>query len=359
MSPNSLNGPDHELLNKLLSIRREGMSGKSPAVERYQQELALFYNADHAIAVSSGGAAVTVSCSVLQLQPGDTVIVPPSAPICTVHAIQFAGAEPIFCDTRSDSFGLDPQSVMEAVLPSTKAIFEVPMYCYPTEIHQMSMVARKLKLPFILDAAHSHHTRLNGRWLSEYADIACFSTHSSKLMPTGEGGFILTNRRDFAETMLGYRQFGDFDGVRFGLNFKMSGLQATVGSAALRDLPADVVERQSVRRQILSRLRNLNLRELPIPRGGEVPGYYLVLQELNGEGRALCNYQVQHGIPSEIAKYDSKCLYECESLREYRSSCLNAEALLASITTVPIPKSHDTLTVDGIVDALNSYRPKS
>lgn len=345
------------LLSDLLTACDEGMSGKSPAVERYQQNLKRFYNAKHAIAVSSGGAAVTVGCSALQLQPGDTVIVSPSAPICTIDGLRFAGVEPIFCDTKANSFGLDPQAVAEAVQPSTKAIIEVPMYCYPTDIIPVTEVARELGLPLILDAAHSHHVKLQGHWIWDYADIACFSTHSSKLMSTGEGGFVLTNHDKLAEEMFAYRQFGNFDGIRFGLNFKMSGLQAVVGSAALSELPSDVAERQDVRREIITRLENPNLRELTIPPKGETPGYFLVLQEVNENGPAIRNYQLQHSIPSEIAKYDSKCLYEYEILSRYRRSCPNAEALLASITTVPIPKSNDSLTVTRIVDILNAYAP--
>lgn len=352
------NARSERLLSDCLGACSTGLSGKSNAVTDYEKRLATEYHIRHAIATSSGGAAVSIACNTLNLQPGDSIIVPPTAPICTIHAMQFAGAEPRFCDTKTDSFGLDPEDVLKAFDGHTRAIIEVPMFGYPTDCSDLADVAQQLGIPLIIDAAHAHQVKLNGKWIHQFAGISCFSTHSTKYLSTGEGGFVLTNHDSYAEVMQSYRQFGNFDGKSMGVNFKISGLQAVIGAAALDDLPREVSRRKSNRQQILSRLQNDHLRELPITKGGESSGYYCLVQAINGDATQLKSHQLKHGIPSEIAKYNSKCLYHYSGLAQYRASCPRAEDLLRSLTTIPLDYDAGMFELSDVVDMLNSFRPR-
>ncbi|WP_249384095.1 DegT/DnrJ/EryC1/StrS family aminotransferase [Chitinivorax sp. B] len=334
-----------------------GLTGTSPVVDRYEEHLKLQYNTAYALAVSSGAAAVGVALKALDWKPGDEVIVAPSSPICTIFPLLMHGLRPIFCDVTPNSFGLAPEEVVAALTPRTKAIIEVPMWGYPTRTDRLQVLAASHGLPLILDLAHSHMVKLNGHWLAQYGDIACFSTHEGKLMSTGEGGFVLSHRAEHDARMRAYTRFGNLDGQTFGVNFKLNGLHAAVGIARLEALERQVTIRQRNRNAILSRLHNPHVRELPIPCCGTVSGYALLLQTIASDGRQFVEHLVSHGIPSDIHKYDNQPLYNYPVLADYRRDCPHVAALLRSLTTIPLHPDLSPEDLAHIVKVINAYEP--
>ncbi|PTL84524.1 DegT/DnrJ/EryC1/StrS aminotransferase family protein [Vitiosangium sp. GDMCC 1.1324] len=345
--------PDDE--RYLRQALETGLTGTSSIVERYERKLAERYGMRHVLAVSSGAAAVTVALDGITWEPGDEIIVPPTCPICTVLPILSRGLKPVFCDVRPHNFGLDPDDLARVISPRTRGIIEVPMWGYPSRADELREIARAHGLPLILDLAHCHMTRLNGRWLAEYGDIACFSTHEGKFMSTGEGGFVMTNDADRDAKMRAYTRFGNLDGIHFGLNYKLGGLQAAVGLARLEALDRHVETRARNRQYILERLQNPHVRELPICEGGVVNGYALLLQVVRGDGRRFVEHLHTHGVPSDIKKYDNRPLYEYPLLAAYQRDCKNSAALLRSLTTVPLHSDLSLEDLQHIISTVNAY----
>ncbi len=336
-----------------------GLTGTSPVVDLYERLLSARYDMTHALAVSSGAAALTVALSSLDGAESGDVILPPSCPICTVFPVQSRGLRPVFCDVLPNSFGLDAEKVAAAITRDTRAIIEVPMWGYPTRVDRLQAAAASRGIPLILDLAHSHMVTLHGHPLAHYGDIACFSTHESKFLSTGEGGFVLTRDPIRDAKMRGYSRFGSLDGQACGLNYKLGGLQAAIGAARLGSMDQLVAAGQDHREDTLRRLHNPHVCELPIVEGGTVSGYAMLLQTVDSDGRRFVQHLEQNGIPSDISKYDNRPLYEYPILAAYRSSCPNATTLLRSLTTIPL---HQDLTDDDlthIVNTINAYKPGS
>jgi perosamine synthetase len=336
---------------------RTGLSGTSPIVADFEATVGRHYEIDHVIAVSSGAAAVTVALCAIAAPRSSEIVVSPTCPICTVLPMLERGLVPVFCDVRKDSFGLCPETLERLISPQTRAIFEVPMWGYPIPLDDTRRIANRHGVPLVLDLAHAHQTQLRGRYLAAYADIACFSTHEGKYISTGEGGFVTTASATLASRARAYTRYGDMDGTSVGINLKLGGLQAALGVARFPLLNEQREKRLENRATLLKRLDNAQLRELPVAQGGVPSGYALLLQTIGHDGRNLVRYQVQGGVPSDIAKYDNRPLYEYELLAPYRRECPNSAALLRSLTTVPIHHEIDAATLSWISAVLNNYQP--
>jgi DegT/DnrJ/EryC1/StrS aminotransferase family len=136
----------------------------------------------------------------------------------------------VFVDTRAHGFGADPASVRAALTPRTKAIIDIPMWGYHTEVDELHALTQAAGIKLVLDLTHSHGTTLHGRPLSHYdGDVSCFSTHERKPLATGEGGFILTGDDELAQRCRDYSRFGNLNGKDFGLNYKLAALPAALG----------------------------------------------------------------------------------------------------------------------------------
>ena len=335
-----------------------GLSGTSEICMRYEQALAAWFGAKHAVTLSSGSSAVMTALAAFDLQPGDEVMLTPTAPLCTVYPLLALRLVPVFCDTEPSSFSIDLQAAERAITDRTRAIIDIPMWGYPVPADAVASFASRHGIRFLLDLAHGHGVELHGRPLSSFGEIGTFSTHASKILSTGEGGFLLTEDPALAEAACLYSRFGYLNGSDFGMNHKLGGLQAALGVSRLQRLHADIATRRRNVAHLSRALENVHLAPFPVCEGGESNGFTFIVSSRNGDGQGLVEHMEGHGVPSDIRKYRCRALYESPLLAPYARSCPNAEHTLGSITTIPVhPDIGDTDTAR-IVEALNSYRPR-
>ncbi|WP_163779997.1 DegT/DnrJ/EryC1/StrS family aminotransferase [Myxococcus vastator] len=351
--PPSFHQRDASDATYLSAFLHRDLSGTGDVVLAYEAALRSWFGAAAAVSVSSGSAAVMVALGALGLRPGDEVVVPPTAPLCTVYPILAMGGVPVFCDTREDGFGLDLDDLESVVGPRTRAIIEVPMWGYPTPLIPLRAFADDLRLPLVLDLAHGHGIRLSGRPLWTYGHLATFSTHESKFLSTGEGGFILTDDADLAKAARRFSRRGGLNGRHLGLSLTLCGLQAALGLRRLRLLNEHLRVRGQNARHILKQLTQPQLQELPVTSGGEPNYYFLVLRHRGGSAHDLIEQLAAQGIPSDIRRYRCRPLYEFPILSAYRHPCENARRLLGSMTTIPVHPSLTTTELDRIAAAIN------
>lgn len=331
------------------------ISGGSDVIAEYEAELARAFGAPQAIAVSSGGAALIAALYAAGVRPGDEVVLTPTGPLCTVYPIMFLGATPVFCDTNADDFGIDLEDLARVVTPKTRAVIDVPMWGYPTPVDRLRDATRALELALVLDLAHSHGARLAGRDLSAYGDLACYSTHERKILSTGEGGFILTGDERLAGVVRSYIKFGNLNGRDFGLNWKLSGVQAALGKSRLAHLEDLLARRRAIAGKIASGIRRAGVRAYEFPPTG-VPSYYFMLLRLSlDDNRAFIDHLDAKGIPSDIKRYGCKTLYQFPALQPFARRCEHAEALLGSVTTLPVHPAISEAQIEHMVAAINAY----
>jgi perosamine synthetase len=337
----------------LVAALDESISGTSRLVTAYEAATAAEFGARHAIAVSSGSAAVIAALAGLDLPRGGEVIVSPLAPLCTVYPILSLGLVPVFCDTNPADFGLSLTDLPRVLSPRTTAVLDVPMWGYPIPSDRVRQVCDRHGLPLVLDLAHGHRIRLHGSDLWTRGRIATFSTHEGKILSTGEGGMVLTDDAQLAAAVRAYTRFGNLDGATFGINLKLSGLQAALGERRMIAFGRDLDERCRKAALFLQRLDSPVVRPWPVCDGG-TPNYYAILVEVLGRApRRIIETIGAAGVPSDKLKYPCQVLYRFEILERYARPCRNAEALIERLSTVPVHPDLDDATMVEMAEIIN------
>ncbi len=176
---------------------RSGWLTTGPRAEELERRFAEYAGAKHALAVSSGTAAMHLALVALGIGPGDEVITTPITWPATANVIVHTGATPVFADVRADTLNIDPERVAELVTERTKAIMPVHLYGQPADLDPI----HALGLPVVEDAAHAAESEYRGRKIGGLSDATCFSLYATKSIAAGEGGIVTTNRDDLAESV--------------------------------------------------------------------------------------------------------------------------------------------------------------
>ena len=174
---------------------RSGWLTTGPQAAELERRFAEYVEAEHALAVASGTAALHLSILAVGVQPGDEVITTPITWPATANVIVHAGARPVFADVRETDLNIDPGQVAELVNEKTKAIVPVHLAGQPADLERLWA----LGLPVVEDAAHAAESAYRGRKIGGLSDATCFSLYATKNITAGEGGIVTTNRDDVAE----------------------------------------------------------------------------------------------------------------------------------------------------------------
>jgi perosamine synthetase len=231
-----------------------------------------FIGARHVNCVSNGTAALHLALVALGIGPGDEVIVPTLTYVASANAIKYVGASPIFCDSDRKTWQLDLQDMESRITARTKAIMAVHLYGQPAPMVELMAIAKTHRLAVIEDAAEGLGSRIGDRHVGTYGDISTFSFFSNKVITTGEGGLVVTQREDLhREVSLLKGQYASpskrYWHDKVGYNYRMTNVQAAIGFGQLADL--EWVLR--AKRNIAAAYR-WKLAGLPVTCHEEVPG---------------------------------------------------------------------------------------
>lgn len=344
---------DEEML--LSAIKNLQLSGTSDIIDSYEKKLANYWESKYAVAVSSGTAAIHVALEVLGVKKGDEVILPPTAPIMTGIPILQIGAVPIFVDTNEDDFGFCITDLRKKITDKTKAIICVPMWGYAFNYDELINISTEFDIPLIEDGAQAHGSKFRSKKIGTIGTIGCFSTHDRKLLSTGEGGFILTDNKALYDKAKKFIQFGNMTGDEFGVNYKLSTLQASIGISGIDRIDEQINIRKSNVKYLFENLKNKNLVELKTSIEIEPNYYSLVLQDISKKNIIELNKRLLgKGIPSDIVRYNYRCMYENKIFNQWATYCPKSEILTKSIMTLPV---HPNITIDElnyIIEELNT-----
>lgn len=214
------------------------ISSEGPFVEKFESQFAALVGMKYAVAVSSGTAALDLAIEALELKSGDEVIVPTFTIISCLLQLARNGVVPVPVDADPATWCMDVSKVEEKINKKTKAILLVHIYGLPVDMDPVIALAKKYKLKLIEDAAEAHGLMYKGRPCGSFGDISIFSFYPNKLITTGEGGMLLTNKLSIANTCRSLRNLCFQPGKRFiherlGWNYRMTNIQAAIGLAQL------------------------------------------------------------------------------------------------------------------------------
>ena len=230
-------------------------------VRDFEAAFASYMNVPHALAVSSGTAALRVALAVLDLQPGDEVITQSFTFVATAEAIIESRAVPVCCEVDG-TLNMDPADLERRITPRTRAVIAVHMLGTPARLREISAICERHDVVLIEDAAWGCGGSLDGRALGTWGAMGTFSFDFAKTMTTGEGGMVVFWNRSDYERAAAWHDHGHennpavprWEDTRSGsgFNFRMTELQGAVGLAQLRKLD-DVVRHQQKNRDAIWR----------------------------------------------------------------------------------------------------------
>lgn len=259
-------------------VLESGWVSMGPETERFEDEFSRYLNVKHAVAVSSGTAALHLALLALGIGPGDEVILPSLTFVATANAVRYVGAMPVFADITSlDDWSISPARIEEKITPRTKAIIVVHYGGFPCRMELCKAIADKHGLKILEDAAHAPGASFQERKLGTWGDAGCFSFFSNKNMTTAEGGMVATNDDDMAKHLRILRSHGmttltwdrhrghsfSYDVVETGYNYRMDEIRAALGRVQLSRLEEGNAARRRLTTDMRERLRDLEFLSLP------------------------------------------------------------------------------------------------
>ena len=201
-----------------------------PQVQAFEQEIAAYVGARHAVGCASGTDAILLSLMALGAGPGDEVVTTPFTFFATAGCISRAGATPVFVDIQPETFNIDPAAVARAITPRTKAIVPVHLFGQCADMDEIRAAAGHV--PVIEDAAQALSAAYKGRRAGILGTLACFSFFPSKnLGGFGDGGIVTTDDEGLAARLRLLRVHGAHEKYYhdvIGLNSRLDALQAAV-----------------------------------------------------------------------------------------------------------------------------------
>lgn len=214
---------------------------EGPKTKEFSENLLSLIGARYGVFAPNGTLALYLGLRSLGIGPGDEVIVPDFTFIGSATAVEMTGATPVFIDVNKINFQIDLSKIDKAINKRTKAIMPVHIYGTVADMKTVLHLAKKHKLLVIEDAAQAIGVHRDGKHSGTFGDVGCFSFFADKTITTGEGGFIVTNKKQIYESLLYLRnqgriQRGTFIHPKIGYNFRMTDMQSAIGIAQLKKL---------------------------------------------------------------------------------------------------------------------------
>ena len=223
--------------------------------------LSEYVGAPHARCLASCTAALTLSLKVLDIGPGDEVLVPAMTFVASANAVEHAGATPVLIDSEPGHGLIDLDAAEAAITPRTRAIMPVHLAGRPVDMDRLAELRDRHGLHVIEDAAHAIGAEWHGRRIGSWGNLTAFSFYATKNITTIEGGAILTDSPAIAERVerlalhglsagawqrFTDRGFRHYEAVEPGFKYNMTDIQAALGLVQLPQLDGWIERRREL-----------------------------------------------------------------------------------------------------------------
>ena len=258
---------DEQDIAAVCKVLRSDWLTTGPKVEEFEDAVADYVGAKHAVAVSSGTAALHAAMFALSIGPSDEVIVPPMTFAATANCIVYQGGTPVFVDVDPNTLLIDPAQVEAKITPNTRAIIGVDYAGQPCDWDALREIADRYNLYLVDDGCHAMGAEYKGKKVGTLADMTVFSFHPVKHITTGEGGIVVTDDERYAERMRIFRTHGItrktlsakrrapsvepwfYEMKDLGYNYRITDFQCALGLSQLQKLPEFLHRRREIAAQ--------------------------------------------------------------------------------------------------------------
>jgi dTDP-4-amino-4,6-dideoxygalactose transaminase len=337
---------------------RSGWLTTGPRAAELERRFAEYVGAKHALAVSSGTAAMHLALVGLGVGAGDEVITTSITWPATANVIVHTGATPVFADVRDDTLNIDPDRVAELITPRTKAIMPVHLYGQPADLDPI----RALGLPVVEDAAHAAESEYRGRKIGGISDVTCFSLYATKSIAAGEGGIVTTDDDELAEsiralTIMRRGHASLYDIAVPGYKANLSDVLAAIALCQL-----DKVDRHRALRMRQVELYDAAVAELdgiePVgrdPRDLHAHHLYPVLVDPESAGATRDEYRIalaEENIGTSVHFLPVHTLTAYRALLPDQPPLPVAERAGAELLSLPLSPAHSERDIEDAIEAL-------
>lgn len=236
------------------AVRRvlaRGRLALGPELDAFEKEFARAVASPHAVAVSSGTAALHLMLLEAGIGPGDEVVTTPLSFVASANAIRFTGARPVFVDVDPHSWDIQPEACVAAITPRTRAVLLVHMYGLAAPARALGKLCHARGLVLLEDACEAIGARDGKSFAGTVGRSGCFAFYPNKQITTGEGGMIVTGSKAASDAFRSLRSQGrDLGGgpeefIRLGYNYRLDEMSCALGRSQLARL--DTILRRRAR----------------------------------------------------------------------------------------------------------------
>jgi len=218
---------------EVLKTLDSGWVAQGPRVKKFEQEFAEYCGVNHAVAVNSCTSGLHLSLLVHGIGRGNEVIIPDFTFVATGNVILQTGAIPKIVDVDHETYCMDVAEIEEKITPKTKAIMPVHALGHPADMHDINKLAQEYNITVIEDAASGLGSMIDDKRVGSFGNTACFSLQGRKIITTGEGGMITLDDNVEVSQLRALRSQGSPDFVIRGFSYRLSDIQAGIGSIQL------------------------------------------------------------------------------------------------------------------------------
>jgi perosamine synthetase len=368
---------DDDDVAAVVEVLRSDWLTTGPKVDEFERAFAEHVGAEHAVAVSSGTAALHAATYALGIGPGDEVIVPAMTFAASANCVVYQGGTPVFCDVDPETLLIDPEQVEARITPRTRAVVAVDYAGHPCDYDALAAISQRHGVAVVADACHAVGGAYRGRPVGTLADLSTFSFHPVKHMTTGEGGMVTTSVAGLANRMRTFRNHGIttdhrqraqaggffYEMVDLGYNYRITDFQCALGLSQLRKLGASVRRRREIAARYRDALSEIVWVE-PLGVSADVDhAYHLFVVRfdtqslgLDRSGIYLALRDKQIGVNVHYIPVHLHPFYR-ERFGTNPGMCPVAEAAYEQILTLPLFPNMSEDDVDDVVDAVRSLAP--
>jgi len=347
-----------EEIEAVAETLRSGWLTTGPSAAELERRFADYVDAKHALAVTSGTAALHLSLVALGVGPGDEVITTPITWPATANVIIHTGAVPVFADVRREDLNIDPEHVAALVGPRTKAVLPVHLAGQPADLEPLW----KLGIPVVEDAAHAVESAYRGRKVGGLSDATCFSLYATKNVAAGEGGIITTNREDVAQAVDDLRVMRRGHGSRYDISVPgyKANLSDVLASIALCQLDKIERHREIRLRQFAdydAAVADLDGIEALARDSRDTHALHLYIVRIDPEAAGATRDEYQHALKEERIGTSIHFL-PVHRLTAYRERFPDQPALPVAeragdeVLSLPVSAAHTDADIEDAIDAL-------
>lgn len=343
-----------------------------PNIMDFEQNVANYVGAKYAVAFSNGTAALHAATFAAGIGAGDEVVTTPLTFAASANCVLYEGGTVVFADIDPKTYNINPTEIEKKITPKTKAIIPVHFTGQPVQLDEIHALAKKYNLIVIEDAAHALGATYKGQKIGALSDMTMFSFHPVKHITTGEGGIITTNNKEYYDKLIQFRSHGItrdpsvmkenhgpwyYEMQFLGFNYRMTDIQAALGSSQLKKLDGFVNRRKEIIEAYNKAFEQISQVQIPYQLPETDSSWHLYVLKLNLDQLTVSRKEVfealqklnigvnVHYIPVHTLPYYEQLGYK-------KGSLPHAEKLYEEIISLPVFPLMKDQDVEDVIEAV-------